>query len=110
MATVSLSARELEVVLTELEQVFSAQGVPTARRLRAAVLAEEVFSAVRRAAGDEGQLRCTFPRARTVMLQYRDKRGAPAPDLGMAQRLNRNPCTDGVSARFLEGRCIITAK
>ena len=106
--TVSLGDRELEELLTELEREFSAQGVPTALRLRAAVLVEELFSALRAAKDGAGLLRCTFPRPGTVVLRYSDRDEALKPDLRMVQRLNRNPCTDGVNAKFYEGRCIIT--
>lgn len=108
--TVSLGAGELEEVLTELEREFSAQGVPTARRLRAALLVEELFFALRAAGDGAGTLRCAFPRPGTVALRYEDPNGAPEPDLRMVQRLNRNPCTDGVNAKFYEGRCIITVR
>lgn len=106
--TVSLGERELEEILTEMELEFSAQGVPTAERLRAAVLVEELFSALRVAKEGAGRLRCTFPRAGTVTLRYADGDGALDPDLRLVQRLNRNSCTDGVNARFYEGRCTIT--
>lgn len=62
--TVSLGAGALEEVLDELEQAFSAQGVTTARRLRTAMLAEELFCALREAADGAGQFRCSFPRPR----------------------------------------------
>ncbi len=106
--TVSLGAEALEEVLDELEQAFSAQGVPTARRLRTAMLAEELFCALREAADGAGQLSCSFPRPRTVTLQYRLPDGALTPDLRMLRRLNRDSCTDGVRVRFHEGRCTIT--
>lgn len=105
---VSLGARDLEEVLAELEQQLTAQGVPTARRLCAAALAEEVFTAVRDAKGGAGLLRCAFPRPGTVTLQYRDRSGPLKPDLRLAQRLSRCLRTGGVSAVFYEGRCIIT--
>ena len=108
--TVSLGPAELEEILTELDRTFSAQDIPTALRLRAAMLVEELFSAVREAKDGAGLLRCSFPRAGTVMLQYRDRGGALKPDLGTVQRLNRLPCTEGVNARFSEGRCIITVR
>ena len=107
---VSLGARELEEVLGELEREFSIQGVPTAKRMQAAVLVEEVFTAVREAKGEEGNLRITFPRRWTIMLQYADKAGAAAPDLTMVQRLIRNEITNDVNAVFRDGRCIITVK
>ena len=106
--TVSLGERELEEILTEMELEFSAQGVPTARRLRAAVLVEELFSALRMAKEGAGQVRCTFPHAGTVTLRYADGDGALYPDLRLVQRLDRNPCTDGVNVRFYDGRCTIT--
>ncbi len=106
--TVSLGAGALEEVLDELEQAFSAQGVTTARRLRTAMLAEELFCALREAADGAGQFRCSFPRPRMVTLQYRLPDGAPTPDLRMLRRLNRDSCTDGVRVRFYEGRCTIT--
>jgi hypothetical protein len=106
--TVSLGAGDLEAVLTELERELSAQGVPTARRLRAAMLAEELFCALREAADGVGQLSCSFPRPRTVTLQYRLPDGALTPDLRMLRRLNRDSSAYGVNARFHEGRCTIT--
>ena len=106
--TVSLGAGELEEVLTELEREFSAQGVPTARRLRAAVLVEEVFCALQATKAGAGQLQCVFPRSGTVILRYRDQDGALSPDLRMVRRLNRNSFTEGVEAKFYEGRCTIT--
>ena len=108
--TVSLGAGDLEAVLTELERDFSAQGVPTARRLRAAVLVEELFSALRAAKGGAGVLQCAFPRSGTVMLRYEDRDGATPPDLRMVRRLNRNSCTDDVNVKFYEGRCVITVR
>ena len=112
---VSLGARELEEVLGELEREFSIQGVPTAKRMQAAMLVEEVFTAVREAKGEEGNLRITFPRRWTIMLQYADKAGLPsdsaaAPDLTMVQRLIRNEIINYVNAVFRDGRCIITVK
>ena len=122
---VTLGARELEEVLGELEREFSIQGVPTAKRMQAAVLVEEVFAAVREAKGEEGNLRITFPRRWTIMLQYADKAGllsggaassgtpsgsAAAPDLTMVQRLIRNEITNDVNAVLRDGRCIITVK
>lgn len=107
---VSLGARDLEEVLAELEQQLSAQGVPTARRLRAAALVEEVFSAVRDAKDGAGLLRCAFPRPGTVTLQYRDRSGPLKPDLRLVRRLSRHLCTDGMSAAFYEGRCVITVR
>lgn len=106
--TVSLGAGDLEAVLTELERELSAQGVPTARRLRTAMLAEELFCALREAADGAGQLSCRFPRPRTVTLQYRLPDGALTPDLRMLRRLNRDSSANGVNARFHEGRCTIT--
>lgn len=106
--TVTLGAKELEEVLTDLERTFAAQGVPAALRLRAAVLAKELFAALRSAGDGAGFLRRTFPRPGTILLQYGDKNGALAPDLRAVQRLNRNSCTDGVNARFYEGRCVIS--
>ena len=47
--TVSLGAGAPEVP-DELEQAFSARDVPTARRLRTAMLAEELFCALLEAA------------------------------------------------------------
>jgi hypothetical protein len=82
--------------------------VPTARRLRAAALVEELFSALREARDGAGQVRCTFPRAGTVTLRYADGDTPLTPDLRMVQRLNRNSCTDGANAKFYEGRCTIT--
>jgi hypothetical protein len=108
--TVSLEASALEEVLKELEREFSAQGVPTAGRLRAALLVEELFSALRGAKDGEGTLRCTFPRPGTVVLRYAVQGEALKPDLRMVQRLNRNPCTDGVNAKSYEGRCVITVR
>ncbi len=106
---VTLGVREVDEVLSELEKEFSAQEVPTLLRLRAAMLTEELFDALREAKGGEGMLRCSFPAPRTMVLQYRDGEGALEPDLRMVQRLGRNPCTEGVSVSFREGRCTITA-
>ena len=106
---VTLGVREVDEMLSELELEFSAQEVPTLLRLRAAMLTEELFDALREAKGGEGMLRCTFPAPRTMVLQYRDEDGPLEPDLRMVQRLSRNPCTEGVSVSFREGRCTITA-
>ena len=106
---VTLGATEVDDILTELEREFSAQDVPTLLRLRAAMLTEEVYDAVRGAGTDEARLRCTFPAIGTMVLQYRDKSGVLKPDLRMVQRLAKHPCTDGVYVAFREGRCTITA-
>lgn len=107
---VSLDVRELETVLSELEGDFSAQGVPTLQRVRAAALAEEVFAALRALDKVSGVLRCTFPAPRTMELQYRDSKGPLAPDFTMVERLARNPCMEGVRFASREGRCAIIAK
>ena len=107
--TVTLGASALEEVLTEMELTFAAQGVPTALRLRAMVLAEELFAALRGTEDGAGELSWSFPRSGAVLLEYRYEDGA-APDLRMVQRMNRNPCTDGVNAQFYEGRCAITVR
>ena len=105
---VALDVEDVDEVLAELEREFSAQDVPTLLRLRAAMLTEEVYSAVREAATDSAKLRCTFPAPGTMLLQYRDKSGALKPDLSMVARLAKNFCTDGVGATFREGSCAIT--
>jgi hypothetical protein len=107
---VELGVREVDEVLAELEQEFSAQEVPTLLRLRAAMLTEELFDALREARDGAGMLRCTFPAPGTMVLQYRDQEGPLKPDLHMVQRLGRSPCTEGVSAVFHEGRCTIRVK
>lgn len=107
---ISLDVRELDGVLTELEGELSAQGVPTAQRLRAATLTEELFAALRALDRVSGMLRCTFPTPRTVELQYRDSKGPLAPDTAMVERLARNPCMEGVRIAFREGGCTIAVK
>ena len=104
--TVTLSAKALEEVLTEIEHTFAVQSVPTAQRLRVAALAEELFAALLEAGDGAGQLRWAFPHPGTVELQYGNAGGAP--DLRMVRRLNRSSFTDGVNAQFSEGRCVIT--
>ena len=104
---VTLDVTEVDEVLAELEREFSAQDVPTLLRLRAAMLTEEVFSAVQELHDENGMLRCTFPAPRTMLLQFRNRQGILRPDLRMAARLAKNPCTDGVSASFREGSCTI---
>lgn len=106
---VALELRELDRVLAELEREFSAQNVPTLLRLRAAMLTEELFSAVQALHDGDAMLRCTFPAPRTVLLQYRNRQGALKPDLRMVARLAKNPCTDGVHVAFREGSCALTA-
>lgn len=105
---VSLDVREINEVLSEMEREFSAQGVPTLLRLRAAMLTEELFSALRRLDVSGAMLRCAFPAPRTVELQYRSRKGPLAPDLSMTQRLARGSCAEGVKAVFREGCCTIT--
>lgn len=107
---VPLDVRELEAVLSELEEDFSAQGVPTQQRVRAAALTEEVFAALRALNRVGGTLRCVFPSLRTMELQYRDPKGPLAPDFTMVERLTRNPCMEGVRFVFREGRCAIIVK
>lgn len=107
---VSLDVRNLDTVLAELEEDFSAQGVPTAQRLRAAALTEELFAALRALDRITGMLRCTFPAPRTMELQYRDSKGPLAPDTAMVERLARNPCMEGVGIAFREGGCTIAVK
>ena len=92
--TVTLSAKALEEVLTEIEHTFAVQSVPTAQRLRVAALAEELFAALLEAGDGAGQLRWSY--------------AGGAPDLRMVRRLNRSSFTDGVNAQFSEGRCVIT--
>jgi len=105
---VTLDVESIDEIVAELEREFSAQDVPTLLRLRASMLTEEVFSAVREVVTDTAKLRCTFPSPQTMVLQYRDKDGALKPDLSMAARLTKNPCTDGVSVAFHEGSCTVT--
>ncbi len=107
---VPLGVREVEDVLAEMEQEFSEQNIPTLLRLRAATIIEELFSALRELNDDGGMLRCTFPTPGTMHLQYRSRRGALNPDLKLVKRLASNPCTDGVSVAFREGRCIISVE
>ena len=105
---VPLGVRELDEVLAELESEFSAQGVPALKLLRAAMLTEELYAALRELDSDGGMLRCAFPAPRTMELQYRGGKGPLNPDLRMVQRLARNPCAEGVGMAFYEGRCVVT--
>lgn len=105
----ALELRELDGLLAELEREFSAQDVPTLLRLRAAMLTEELFSALQALEDGSGMLRCTFPAPRTALLQYRNRRGALKPDLRMMARLAKNPCAEGVQVTFREGSCTLTA-
>lgn len=107
---VSLGVTDVDEVLAELEREFSMQNVPTLLRLRAAMLTEELFSAVQALHDEGGMLRCTFPAPKTMLLQFRNKQGAMKPDLRMVARLAKNPCTDGVEVTFHEGSCTIKAK
>ena len=107
---VSLGVTDVDEVLAELEREFSAQEVPTLLRLRAAMLTEELFSAVQVLHDEDGMLRCTFPESRTMLLQFRNRQGALKPDLRMVARLAKNPCTEGVEVTFREGSCTIRAK
>ena len=95
-------------IIMELESEFSAQGVPALKRLRAAMLTEELYAALRELDSDGGMLRCAFPAPRTMELQYRGGKGPLNPDLRMVQRLARNPCAEGVGMAFYEGRCVVT--
>ena len=104
---VPLGVREIDTVLAELEREFSAQGVSSILRLRAAMLTEELFAALRELDVSGGMLRCTFPAPRTVMLQYRSPKGPLKPDVSMVQRLARNPCAEGLSVAFGEGSTTI---
>ncbi|MBR0312390.1 MAG: hypothetical protein IJQ98_08375 [Oscillospiraceae bacterium] len=102
--------REIDRVLDEMEENFSLWGVPTIRRLRAGVLTEELFAALRELDAEDGRLRCSFPSPRTMELQYRGTKGPLNPDLSMMERLARNPCMEGVRFVSREGRCVIAAK
>lgn len=100
--------REMDGLLDAIDRELSAQNVPALTRRRAEMLVEELLAALRDVEDESARLRCAFPEPRTVELRYRGDDGVLEPELSMLRRLDKNPCTEGVSVAFRPGRCTIT--
>ena len=82
---------------------------PTILRLRAQAVVEELFySLLSFEDVQTARLRCTYPTPQSIMLQYRNEKGALTPDLAVSQRFLSGKSTYGIKAEFSAGSCTIT--
>ncbi len=104
--TVPLHLSYMDELLQAIDDRLFSQEVPTVLRIRAGMLAEEVFRAAetaQRAGG--GVIRCVFPEPLAVVLQYKEDSAPLEPDFSAVQALNDHACTYGVEASFTRGTC-----
>ncbi len=103
---VPLQLSYMDELLEAIDNRLFTQEVPTVLRIRAGMLAEEMFRAAESAqqAGG-GVIRCVFPEPLVVVLQYKEGAAPLEPDLAAVQLLNDHSCTYGVEASFQRGTC-----
>lgn len=107
---VPLGAQELEEVLAALEREFSAQGMPALLRLRAAMVTEELFEALRAQDDSSAKLSCAFPKPRTMELSYSGASGVLEPNMERLTKLFRAHCADGVTVAVRTGACTLAVR
>ena len=105
---ISLSWDQLDSLTGFMDTCLTRWGVPTILRLRVQMVTEELFSALVSAPGGQsGRMRCTFPAAGTILLQYRTAEGPPSPDLDSLRSLAESSCTYGLKIEAGQDSCTI---
>lgn len=106
--TVPLQLAYMDELLDVIDNRLFSQEVPTVLRIRAGILAEELFRAAEAAQNaGSGVIRCVFPEPLVVVLQYKEGSAPLEPELSTVQLLNENACTYGVEASFRRGTCTL---
>jgi len=105
---ISLSWDQLDALLDWLDNRLTAFGVPTVLRLRVQAVVEELFYILLDTpGGQQGRLRCTFPKPGGILLEYRTAQGALRPDEAALDSLAGAPSTYGLKLQAGPGACTI---
>ena len=106
---IPLDWMHIDELLDHIERQLSAKQFPTILRMRTQMVVEELFSALIAAEGAQtARMRCTYPAAKNVQLQYRNENGPLTPDHTVLNHLLEHSCTYGIKAQFATGSCMIT--
>ena len=106
---ISLNWEYLDDLLEYIDNKLTWNNFPTILRMRAQMVAEELFQALMRTEdADQTRMRCTNPDQKTILLQYRSPQGPAKPDVNLIETLVKAGVLYGVKVQFAEGNCTLT--
>ena len=106
---IPLRWEHLDELLDHINTRLANNRFPTILRIRTQTVVEELFYALLSLDGVEtALLRCIYPASQSILLQYRNEKGALEPELTVLQSLLTRECTYGVKAQITAGNCMIT--
>ena len=106
---ISLDWEYLDDLLEYIDNKLTWCNFPTILRMRAQMVAEELFQALMRTEdAAQTRMRCTNPDQKTILLQYRSPQGPAKPDVHMIDTLVKAGVLYGIKVQFAEASCTLT--